>query len=248
MPRSVLSRVRILVSVLSIVILATVGCKPETTPSAAEKPTGTPHAGPVAASTGSQSATQESTAADSAASGGQVASAMEWYAMAEDAALAWQADAVLISAVGGNRAADLSPLPCDGNAGLWTYSFVSVAARKRLQVAVRGGTVSILGDNDLKHGGKPYTDEEMLWVKDLYPAGDWKVDSTQAAETANARFKEKYSTTPDHIAYTMFNSKRANMSNMTLTNDMYWVISYDPERYRFQVNIGARTGEERSTQ
>ena len=245
---SVIPRAKILVSALSLIVLATVGCKPETTPSAAEKPTGTPHAGPVVASTDAKSETQEPTSAGPAASGGQVASAMEWYAMAEDAALAWQADAVLISAVGGNRAADLSPLPCDGNAGLWTYSFVSVAARKKLQVAVRGGTVSILGDSDLQRGGKPYTDEEMLWVKDLYPAGDWQVDSTQAAETANARCEEEYSTTPDHIAYTMFNSKRMNMSNMTLTNDMYWVISYDPEKYRFQVNIDARTGEERSTQ
>lgn len=174
----------------------------------------------------------------------KVGTALEWYAIAEQAAVAWQADAVLHSAVGGNIAGDGSSLPCDGKAELWTYDFVSVVAQKTLTVGVRAGAVSSKGDSALtRPDGSPLTAQDLEFYSQLYAAGDWKVDSTQAAQTTNVLFKAKYNVEPGHIAYVMFNAKYLDVLNNKATNWMRWVISYDPEKYPFQVKVDARTGE-----
>lgn len=178
----------------------------------------------------------------------KLGTALEWYSIAEPVALGWQADAVVHSAVGGNIAGDGGSLPCDGKAELWTYTFVSVAAQKTLTVGVKAGAVSSQADSDLTIMGNkpPFPPEALESYSQLYPAADWKVDSTQAAQTANALFKEKYSVEPSSISYVMFNSKYLDVLNNKARNWMRWVISYDPEKYPFQVTLDARTGEVKS--
>ncbi len=174
----------------------------------------------------------------------KVGTALEWYSIAEQAAREWQADAVLHSAVGGNIAGDGGSLPCDGRAELWTYDFVSVVAQKTLTVGVRAGTVSSKGDSAItRPDGSPPTPQDLEFYSQLYAAGDWKVDSTQAAQTTNVLFKAKYNVEPGHISYVMFNTKYLDVLNNKATNWMLWVISYDPEKYPFQVTLDARTGE-----
>ena len=169
---------------------------------------------------------------------------LEWYAIAEQAAAGWQADAVLHSVIGGNIAGDGSSLPCDGKAELWTYDFVSVAAQKTLMVGVRAGAVSSKGDSALtRPDGAPLTPQDLEFYIQLYAAGDWQVDSTQAAQTTNMLFKAKYNVEPEDISYVMFNTKYLDVLNNKATNWMRWVISYDPEKYPFQVKVDARTGE-----
>lgn len=89
----------------------------------------------------------------------------------------------------------------------------------------------------------PLTAQALEFYSKPYPARDWKVDSTQVAQTANALFKAKYDVEPGQIAYVMFNTKYLDVLNNKATNWMYWVISYDPEKYPFQVTADARTGE-----
>jgi hypothetical protein len=170
--------------------------------------------------------------------------ALEWYPIAEQVALGWQADAALRSATGNNIAGDGSSLPCDGKAELWTYTFVSVAAQKTLTVGVRAGAVSSKADSVLTRlDGAPLTQQDLEFYSQLYRASAWKVDSTQLAQTANELFKAKYNVEPGQIAYVMFNTKYLDVLNNKATNWMYWVISYDPEKYPFQVTVDARTGE-----
>lgn len=177
-----------------------------------------------------------------------VGTALEWYPLAEAVALGWQADSVLVSAVGGNIAGDGGSLPCDGRAELWSYSFVSVVVQQTLAVYVKAGAVSSKEDSPLTYmGSKPPLPPAALEAyAQLYPAVEWKVDSTQAAQTTNALFKEKYGVEPGHISYVMFNSKYLDVLKNQATNWMRWVISYDPEKYPFQVVVDARTGEVKS--
>jgi len=174
----------------------------------------------------------------------KVGSALEWYPIAEKEAIAWQNDAVLHSVVGGNIAMDGSSLPCDGRAELWTYSFVSVATQKKLTVSVQAGALSSKGERALTRvDGQPLTQEDLEFYSHLYLSSDWKVDSTQAAQVSNPLFKAKYNVEPRLISYVMFNTKYLDFVNNKATNWMYWVISYDPDKYPFQVTMDARTGE-----
>jgi hypothetical protein len=170
--------------------------------------------------------------------------ALEWYPVAEQAALAWQADAVLTAADGNNISRDGGSLPCNGQAEQWSYSFASVAAQKTLSVYVRAGTVSSQMDSALTYMGStpPLSAEVLALYSELYPASDWKVDSTQVAQTTNALFKAKYNVEPEQIVYVLFNTKYLDVLNNKATNWMYWVISYDPEKYPFQVKVDAQTG------
>ena len=175
----------------------------------------------------------------------KVSTALEWYPIAERAALAWQADAVLQEADGNNIAGDGGSLPCDGRAEQWSYGFVSVAAQKTLSVYVRAGAVSSQADSALTWMGSPppLSPEALEFYSQLYAARDWKVDSTQVAQTANELFKAKYNVEPGQIAYVMFNTQFLDVLANKTTKWMYWVISYDPEKYPFQVKVDARTGE-----
>jgi hypothetical protein len=174
----------------------------------------------------------------------QVGTALAWYPTAERVALARQGDAVLYSVVGGNIASDGSSLPCDGKAELWTYSFVSVAAQQTLVVALRGGAVASQGSSPLTRlDGQPLTTQDLEMYSGLYPTADWKVGSPQATQTANVLFQARYNVEPRHISYVWFNTKYLDFINNTKTNWMYWVLSYDPEKYPFQVTLDARTGE-----
>ena len=56
----------------------------------------------------------------------------------------------------------------------------------------------------------------------LYPASDWKVDSTQAAQTTHALFKDKYGVEPGTVSYVMFNSQYQDAVKNTFTNWMRW--------------------------
>lgn len=174
----------------------------------------------------------------------KVGSALEWYPIAEKEAIAWQSDAVLHSAVGGNIAMDGSSLPCDGRAELWTYSFVSTATQKKLTVSVQAGALSSKSESALTRlDGQPLTQEDLEFYSHLYSSSDWKVDSTQAAQVSNPLFKAQYNVEPRLISYVMFNTKYLDVLNNKAINWMYWVISYDPEKYPFQVTMDARTGE-----
>lgn len=225
------SRALLLWAVLVVGVVAMGSCGPGTTP--AEKPTASPTPWP--------SQTPQPTAVKPIA---KVGSALEWYPIAEKEAIAWQSDAVLHSVVGGNIAMDGSSLPCDGRAELWTYSFVSVATQKKLTVSVQAGALSSEAESALTRlDGQPLTQEDLELYSHLCLSSDWKVDSTQAAQISNPLFKAKYNVEPRLISYVMFNTKYLDFLNNKTINWMYWVISYDPEKYPFQVTMDARTGE-----
>jgi hypothetical protein len=230
-------RQKALLGVLIMAGLLLAACGPKGAPTQAvptARPTRTPGASP--------SSTPRPTLTKQAV---KLGTALEWYPVAEQAALAWQADAILHEADGNNIAGDGGSLPCDGKAEQWSYAFVSVAAQKTLSVYVRAGKVSSQGDTALTWMGSPppLSAEALEFYSQLYPASDWKVDSTQVAQTANGLFKAKYNVEPGNIAYVMFNTKYLDVLANKATNWMYWVISYDPEKYPFQVKVDARTGE-----
>ncbi len=172
-----------------------------------------------------------------------VATAMGWFPVAEEIASAWQADAVLTSINGNSNGIYAGALPCDGTSDIWGYEFVSVATRTGLSISVRGGEVVRQRERELTRLGKPYTDDDMLWITDLYPTTDWAVDSARAVSLANELFREKHGQEPTGAAYVLFNGKAMDMVNNSLSNWMRWVISYDPEGPSMQVDIDARTGE-----
>lgn len=238
---------------LAVAALAVLGaCAPSPAPGSggtAAKPTaapkgaltGAPAPTPTAAVQAALTNTPKPTLAEPQVKRG---TALEWYPLAEQVASKWQADAVLHSVVGGNIASDGSSLPCDGKAELWAYSFTSLSAEKKLTVHIQGGTVSLQQEEALKHlGVSPLPPEAKALYSNLYPSSDWKVDSTQAAQAANALFKEKYRVEPNIISYVMFNTKYLDVLKNETPNWMYWVISYDPEKYPFQVTLDARSGE-----
>jgi len=110
-------------------------------------------------------------------------------------------------------------------------------------VTVREGRVSTQSESQMKHAGQPYTDEEMLWVTDLYPSSDWAVDSDEALTLANDLFREEHGQEPTGAAYVLFNGIEIDMANEKLLNSMRWEISYNPEGPHLQVTIDARSGE-----
>lgn len=237
---------------LSLVVFFVGGCAPPARPASGDtvaKPTampkdtltGTPKPTPTAAPKVAATNTPEPTLAKAEA---KVGTALEWYPIAEQVASEWQSDAVLDSVVGGNIAGDGSTLPCDGKAESWAYSFLSISAQKRLAVRVTHGAMNLKQEAELTFLGKPLTSEAIAFFSGLYPASDWKIDSTQAVQVANELFDKKYSIEPQGIvSYAMFNTKYLDILTQKTPNWMYWVISYDPERYPFQVTMDARTGE-----
>jgi hypothetical protein len=179
----------------------------------------------------------------SSAPSGSVGSALEWYPLVDKAAKEWQSDAVVNAVIGGNIAAGGGSLPCDGKAERWNHTFVSVAAQKKLQIAVQGGVLGPQTESALTTpDGKALSEKDLEPYKDTYTASDWKVDSTQAATAANALFTAKYTVEPKTISYVLFNNKTVDMTGKTV-NWMRWIVSYDPEKYPFQVTLDARTGE-----
>ncbi|MDI7275324.1 MAG: hypothetical protein QME94_05050 [Anaerolineae bacterium] len=229
------SLIAVLVAAAAVALMA--GCSPQSGPQAGPAAT---VAVPAAAGT---QAPGPSATPEPARPSAQVGSALEWYPMAAEIAQGWQPDAVLHSVVGGNVASDGSSLPCDGRAELWNYTFVSVGARKNLQVFVRGGKVDSQLEDDLKAMGQPVDDESIQYYTDLCPSGDWKVDSTQATEVANREFRARYNQEPGIVSYVMFNAKYMDLINNKTIPWMYWNIAYDPERTPFSLTLDARTGE-----
>jgi hypothetical protein len=232
---------------LSILLLAAAlllsACAPKAastqTPQQAARPTSTSR--PATAQPAARPATAVPTFGKPTTSAG---TALGWYPVAEKAALAWKADAVVYSVVGGNTSRDGSSLPCDGKAEQWTYSFVSVSAKESLTVYVVGGAVSSQGGSALtRPDGSPYTQGDLEQYIGLYPTADWKVDSAAAIQTANVPFQAKYNVEPRNVAYVWFNGKYLDIINDKATNWMRWVLSYDPEKYPFQVTLDALTGE-----
>lgn len=153
---------------------------------------------------------------------------------------------MLTKAIGGNIARDGSTLPCDGKAQQWDYEFFSLAAKKMYQVFVVDGAVTLKKEYGIKSSDPNWVpDQETLELyTGLYPVSDWKIDSTAAAEKANAIFKDKYGIEPRHISYVLFNGKNIFTKKK---QEMEWSIAYDPEHYPCKVTIDARTGEVLST-
>jgi len=212
-------------------------CGPKATPA--------PTATPPAAVPPTQRATTPATGVQPTgpAPSGSVGSALEWYPLVDKAAKEWQPDAVVNVVIGGNIAAGGGSLPCDGKAERWNYTFVSAAAQKKLQIAAQGGVLDPQTESALTTpDGKTLSEKDLELYKDTCTASDWKVDSTQAATAANALFTAKYTVKPKTISYVLFNNKTVDMSGKTV-NWMRWIISYDPEKYPFQVTLDARTGE-----
>ena len=178
--------------------------------------------------------------------------AKTWYPIAEEVAMDWQEDAVLTSVTGNNLSLS-GEYPCDGMTNRWNYYFVSVDSRMSLDITVLNGKIDRQQDNELKHGRTPYTDEDLAWKIDLYPASEWQIDSDEAAQiTADLFNEERGGSYEGMITYVLFNSKdSSNTVNSRdwikdLVNDMSWVISTDSEGgpgSSFQVDIDARTGK-----
>ena len=178
--------------------------------------------------------------------------AKTWYPIAEEASLAWQDDAVLTSVTGNNLSLS-DEYPCDGRTNRWNYYFVSVNSRMSLDITVLNGKIDRQQDRELKHGRTPYTDEDLVWEMDLYPASEWQIDSDEAAQiTADLFQEDRGKSCEGLITYVLFNSKdSSNTVNSQdwikdLINDIHWVISTDSEGgpgSSFQVDINARTGE-----
>ncbi len=178
--------------------------------------------------------------------------AKTWYPIAEEASLDWQDDAVLTSVTGNNLSLS-DEYPCDGRTNRWNYYFVSVNSRMSLDITVINGKIDRQQDRELKHGITPYTDEDLVWKMDLYPASEWQIDSDEAAQITADLFQEDRGKSYEGlITYVLFNSKdSSNTVNSQdwikdLINDIHWVISTDSEGgpgSSFQVDIDARTGE-----
>ncbi len=237
-----MSRARVCL-LLGVIVLILVGCKPTPTPAkAVTAASETRPPAPTKAETKSLPPTRPPASPTPAAA--QRATAKAWYAIAEQRALQWQGDAMLTMVDGNNILADGSTGPADGKADLWTYTFASVQARKKLSVSVRGGKIHTENERELKHLGEPITDEALVLYQGLYPASDWQVDSDRALELAWPSYKERYTDPPTLVVYVLFNKKDIGLTD-ELTPNMSWHIGLDPghDRLKVGVDIDARTGK-----
>lgn len=247
MPTNTTFRRLLVLLALALTLFLLTACEPTPTPDT-EGASATPtkaaaNADPTATPVPDPTATP---ASEAGASGQGMVTAMAWYALAEETALKWQADAVLSAVNGGSRDGSMAHLgeaiPPDGRTNLWSYTFVSSASRQRLSISIREGELIREKANDLTQAGQPVTAEDMLWYTGLYPGSDWTVDSTAAVEIATPLHVAQHGAPPEALTYVLFSSKEAAPDG-ALSNSMRWVIGGDPEGPSFQVNIDARTGK-----
>lgn len=158
---------------------------------------------------------------------GPAVSAKEWYALAESAAKNESPD-VFLYQIAGNNYVETGNLPIDGKLHMWVYSFMSSSTGMTYFITVKDGAVT-------------YTDKSTpAFAKDQVKS--WSVDSTAAAATAVAYYKQTTSADPSGLCVQYTLSVIPNAAAGTYT-DEWWVLFPDNGSIAgANVKVDANTG------
>jgi hypothetical protein len=145
--------------------------------------------------------------------------ALEGYPIAEKVATSAYHDAIFTGALGSvtkNRTG--APAVIDGKSASWLYSFISLSAKKEVDIWVFSNLTS-----QVENAGAYLTvpADTLARLQGIHPAVDWKVDSDQAVRTALPLYREKFGGNPLSAIYILSNAR-----NFTGDLLFYWGIMF----------------------
>lgn len=144
-------------------------------------------------------------------------SAMEGFPLAEKEALSWRKDATSGSIIG--TAIDPNEkVPIDGKTTKWTYFFSSPSSKNDSLIVI------VYGDGRITNSEKVITTSPnpggLGYSGEVDRIAGWKVDSTQAVQTALRLYRTKYGVDADSAGYVLTDSRASGKNG----SDFYWEI------------------------
>lgn len=115
----------------------------------------------------------------------EAVAALDWLPVAEGAMMKENSQAMLISVHGWSADRKII-LPIDGKCRWWQYQYVSSDKKQVYDVYVHDGAIESIGKRSFSEGGM----ESLICKNDNPRIETWVMDSTDAADIANERYKE----------------------------------------------------------